>query len=88
MRPVRSGVIVLMVTVAGFVCAPVAVGRRAELLHDYDEFGGVIEDDITDLWANGVCTSVQTWLDSVNSTIKGLKGAGSLDAATTQARRG
>ena len=40
------------------------------------------------MWANGVCSSVQTWLDSVNSTIKGLKGAGSLDAATTQATTG
>ena len=35
-----------------------------------------------------MCSSVQTWLDSVNSTIKGLKGAGSLDAATTQAKTG
>jgi hypothetical protein len=39
-------------------------------------------------WANGLCSSVQTWLDSVNSTVKGLKGAGSLDAATTQAKTG
>ena len=35
-----------------------------------------------------MCSSVQTWLDSVNSTVKGLKGAGSLDAATTQAKTG
>ncbi len=35
-----------------------------------------------------MCSSVQTWLDSVNSTVKGLKGAGSLDAAATQAETG
>ena len=35
-----------------------------------------------------MCTAVDTWLDSVDSTIKGLKGAGSLDAAASQAKDG
>ena len=47
----------------------------------------VVIEDVTDA-GNGVCSSVQTWLDSVNSTVKGLKGAGSLDAAATQAQTG
>jgi hypothetical protein len=41
-----------------------------------------------DAWASGVCSAVQTWLDSVESTVKGLKGAGSLDAAASQAKTG
>jgi len=41
-----------------------------------------------DEWATGVCTAVNTWIDSVDSTVKGLKGAGSLDAASAQAKDG
>ena len=35
-------------------------------------------------WANGVCSAVQTFGDSVKSTLTGLKGASSLDDATQQ----
>ena len=74
-RLVRSSVIALVVTVAAFVVvAPATVAASSKTSPT--------------AWANGVCSSVQTWLDSVNSTIKGLKGAGSLDAATTQAKTG
>jgi hypothetical protein len=39
-------------------------------------------------WANGVCSAVQTFGQSVDSTITSLKGSGSLDAATQQAKDG
>ena len=75
-RLVRSSVIALVVTVAAFVAvAPATVAASSKTTSPT-------------AWANGVCSSVQTWLDSVNSTVKGLKGAGSLDAATTQAKTG
>ena len=41
-----------------------------------------------DEWAGGVCSSVNTWLDSVDKTVKGLTSASSLDAAATQAKDG
>jgi hypothetical protein len=41
-----------------------------------------------DDWASGVCSSVSTWLDSVDDTVKGLTSADSLDDAATQARTG
>lgn len=41
-----------------------------------------------DAWASGVCTSVNTWLDSVDKTVKGLTSASSLDAAANQAKSG
>lgn len=41
-----------------------------------------------DEWAGGVCTSVNTWLDSVDKTVKGLSSASSLDAAASQAKDG
>jgi len=41
-----------------------------------------------DEWASGVCAAVNTWLDSVDKTVKGLKSASSLDAAATQAKDG
>ena len=66
MRLVRGSVITLVVTFAAFV----AVAPRRVLRHRRRH---------RPRWANGVCSSVQTWLDSVNSTVKGLKGAGSLD---------
>jgi hypothetical protein len=39
-------------------------------------------------WASGVCSAVQTFADSVDSTLSGLKGAGSIDAAAQQASDG
>ena len=42
----------------------------------------------TKKWASGVCSAVQTWIDDVDSTVQGLKGAGSLDAAADQAKTG
>jgi hypothetical protein len=39
-------------------------------------------------WANGVCSAVQTFGDSVKSTLTGLKGASSLDDATQKAKSG
>jgi hypothetical protein len=39
-------------------------------------------------WANGVCSAVQDWINSVESTLKGLKNAGSLDAASQDAING
>jgi hypothetical protein len=39
-------------------------------------------------WANGVCSAVQTFGKSVNSTISSLKGSGSLSAASQTATTG
>ena len=39
-------------------------------------------------WASGVCTAVQTFADSVDSTLSGLKNADSVDAAAQQASDG
>jgi len=41
-----------------------------------------------DAWAAGVCSSVDTWLDSVQDTVSGLKNANSLSEAATQASDG
>jgi hypothetical protein len=41
-----------------------------------------------DAWASGVCSAVSTWLDAVDSTVKGLTSASSLDAAANQAKSG
>ncbi len=41
-----------------------------------------------DAWASGVCSSVQTWLDSVEKTVSGLTSASSLDEAANQAKSG
>lgn len=41
-----------------------------------------------DAWASGVCSSVSTWLDSVDKTVKGLTSASSLNAAADQAKSG
>lgn len=41
-----------------------------------------------DDWASGVCSSVSTWLDDVDATVKGLTSASTLDAAADQARAG
>ena len=74
-RLVRNSVIALVVTAAAFMLVAPATGAATSKTSPT-------------AWANGVCSSVQTWLDSVNSTVTGLKGAGSLDAATTQAKTG
>jgi hypothetical protein len=39
-------------------------------------------------WASGVCSAVQTFSDSVDSTLSGLKNADSVDAAAQQASDG
>ena len=39
-------------------------------------------------WANGVCSAVQTFANSVDSTISGLKGSDSLDSAAQEAKSG
>ena len=39
-------------------------------------------------WANGVCSAVQTFADSVNSTLSGIKGSGSLDDASKEVKSG
>jgi phage-related protein len=39
-------------------------------------------------WASGVCSAVQTFGDSVQSTLSGLKGSGSLDAASQSIKSG
>jgi hypothetical protein len=39
-------------------------------------------------WANGVCSAIQTFGQSVNSTITSLKGSGSLDTASQKAKDG
>jgi hypothetical protein len=39
-------------------------------------------------WADGVCSAVQDWIDSVQSTVEGLRGAGSLENASQQAISG
>ena len=39
-------------------------------------------------WASGVCSAVQTFGDSVQSTLSGLKGSGSLDAASQSVKSG
>ena len=89
MRPVRNGVLALVVTVAAFaVAAPATVAGAQSSSTTTTSSGATSKTTSPTAWANGVCSSVQTWLDSVNSTIKGLKGAGSLDAATTQAKTG
>ena len=88
-RSFRGGVIALVVTVAAFVAAPAAVaGAQSSSTTTTTSAGASSKTTSPTVWANGVCSSVQTWLDSVNSTVKGLKGAGSLDAATTQATTG
>ena len=86
-RSIRGGVIALVVTVAAFVATPAAVAG-AQSSSTTTSAGASSKTTSPTVWANGVCSSVQTWLDSVNSTVKGLKGAGSLDAATTQATTG
>ena len=86
-RPLRSGVIALVVTVAAFVATPATVAG-AHSSSTKTNAGASSKTTSPTAWANGVCSSVQTWLNSVNSTVKGLKGAGSLDAATTQAKTG
>ena len=90
MRPVRSGVIALVVTVAAFAATPatVAGAQSSSSTKTKTSAGASSKTTSPTAWANGVCSSVQTWLDSVNSTVKGLKGAGSLDAAATQAKTG
>ena len=89
MRPVRSGVIASVVAVAAFVAIPAMVaGAQSSSTTTTTSAGASSKTTSPTVWANGVCSSVQTWLDSVNSTVKGLKGAGSLDAATTQAKTG
>jgi hypothetical protein len=74
----RRGVIALLGMLAFAIVAPAAVA------------GAQTSTTTTspNQWASGVCSSVQTWLDSVDSTVKGLKGAGSVDAAVTQAKNG
>ena len=39
-------------------------------------------------WANGVCAAVQTFADSIDSTISDLKGSDSLESATQDAKSG
>jgi hypothetical protein len=39
-------------------------------------------------WANGVCSAVQTFADSVQSTLSGLRSAGSLDNASSMVKSG
>jgi hypothetical protein len=39
-------------------------------------------------WANGVCSAVHDWINSVESTLTGLKNAGSLENASQQATSG
>ncbi|HXY93193.1 MAG TPA: hypothetical protein VEP49_12000 [Acidimicrobiia bacterium] len=39
-------------------------------------------------WANGVCSAIQTFGTSVDSTLSGLKSAGSLDDASSQVKSG
>ena len=39
-------------------------------------------------WANGVCSSVDAWINTLESTVKDLKNADSLDAASQQAKTG
>jgi hypothetical protein len=39
-------------------------------------------------WADGVCSAVQDWIDSVQSTVEGLRSAGSLENASQQAISG
>jgi hypothetical protein len=39
-------------------------------------------------WANGVCSAVDDWIKSVESTLEGLRDAGSLDNAAQQAVNG
>jgi conjugal transfer/entry exclusion protein len=39
-------------------------------------------------WADGVCSAVDDWIESVESTIQGLRGAGSLEDAAQQAING
>ena len=39
-------------------------------------------------WANGVCSAVQTFANSVDSTIGGLNGSDSLDSAAQEAKSG
>ena len=39
-------------------------------------------------WASGACSSVQDWVNSVESTLKGLKNAGSLSDASQTAING
>ena len=39
-------------------------------------------------WAGGVCSAVQTFAESVDATISGLKGSASLDSATQEAKSG
>jgi hypothetical protein len=36
-------------------------------------------------WADGVCSAVDDWIESVESTLQGLRDAGSLENATQQA---
>ncbi len=88
MRPVRSGVIALVVMVSVALVAPATVAGAQSSPTTTTSSGASSKTTSPSKWANGVCSSVQTWLDAVNSTITGLKGAGSLDAAATQAKTG
>jgi hypothetical protein len=88
MQALRSGVFALAVMVAAFAAASATVAGAQGSPAAATSSGASSETTSPTKWANGVCSSVQTWLDSVNSTIKGLKGAGSLDAAATEATAG
>ena len=87
-RSIRGGVIALVVTAAALVVTPATVAGAQSSSSTTTSAGASSKTTSPTVWANGVCSSVQTWLDSVNSTVTGLKGAGSLDAATTQAMTG
>ena len=65
---------------------PAPRGRHGARLGD-SRGGGVVEHSPKQ-WAGGVCSAVQTFGDSVDATISGLKGSDSLDSATQEAKSG
>lgn len=87
MRNGLRGVIASMVVVTALAVSSFA-GAGAQSSTTTTSSGASSKTTSPTAWANGVCSSVQTWLDSVHSTITGLKGAGSLDDAATQAKSG
>jgi gas vesicle protein len=71
----------------GLIAAAFTIGVTATLFAGTAGAGSSDTSSPKD-WANGVCSAVQTFGESIDSTISDLKDAASLDAAVTDAKSG
>ena len=65
-----------------------SLGLAAAMLIAWAIPAGAASSTSAKQWANGVCSAVQTFANSVDATISGLKGSDSLDSATQEAKSG